>query len=64
MGQVEKNHLESPEVKEPESAKNIEELDAMELQEQLEQDEERGRQADIDLREDSMLDDSGMTGFS
>ena len=40
MGQVEKNNLERQEVKEPESAKETEELDVMGIQEELEQDEE------------------------
>ena len=63
MGQVEKINLERQEIKKPESAKDIEELDAMEIEQELEQDEKRIKQADIDMREDSMLDDSGMIGF-
>ena len=38
MDQVEKNNVERQEGKEPDSAKDIEELDAMEIQEELEQD--------------------------
>ena len=55
MNEVAKNSIEKPDVIEPPSAKDTEELDAMEIQEELKQDDIRIDQADNDMREGKLV---------
>ena len=62
MNEVAKNSIDKQDVIEPPSAKDKEELDATDIQEELEQDDTIIDQANNDMREEK-LDDEEMIGF-